>query len=150
MNQRENKMEIKPITVNELNNYIKEKVDGDDFLNNVYVKGEISNCKLHYTGHIYFTLKDEKSLIKCVMFKSYTPHLNFVPKDGMKVLVFGTVSVFPRDGVYQIYCKAMKQDGIGDLYEAYEKLISQKTYSKVSKNYWCANSIYRCSNKRYN
>ena len=115
-------MEIKPITVNELNNYIKEKVDGDDFLNNVYVKGEISNCKLHYTGHIYFTLKDEKSLIKCVMFKSYTPHLNFVPKDGMKVLVFGTVSVFPRDGVYQIYCKAMKQDGIGDLYEAYEKL----------------------------
>ena len=115
-------MDIKPITVDELNTYIKEKVDEDEFLNNVYVKGEISNCKLHYSGHIYFTLKDEKSLIKCVMFKSYTPHLTFVPKDGMKVLVFGTVSVFERDGVYQIYCKAMKQDGLGDLYEAYEKL----------------------------
>ncbi len=115
-------MEIEPITVSELNNYVKQKIDGDEFLNNVYVRGEISNCKLHYTGHIYFTLKDEKSLIKCVMFKSYTPHLTFVPKDGMKVMVFGSVSVFERDGVYQIYAKAMKEDGIGTLYEAYEKL----------------------------
>ena len=71
---------------------------------------------------MYFTLKDEHSLIKCIMFKSYTPHLSFMPKDGMKVLVFGTVSVFERDGVYQIYCKAMKQDGLGSLYEAYEKM----------------------------
>lgn len=118
-------MDINPITVEELNKYIKEKVDGDDFLNNVYVKGEISNCKLHYTGHIYFTLKDEKSLIKCIMFKSYTPHLTFIPKDGMKVIVFGTVSVFERDGVYQIYCKAMKQDGIGTLYEKYLELKSK-------------------------
>ena len=115
-------MDIKPITVEELNKYIKQKVDGDEFLNNVYVKGEISNCKLHYSGHIYFTLKDEKSLIKCVMFKSYTPHLSFTPKDGMKILVFGTVSVFDRDGVYQIYAKALKEDGIGTLFEAYEKL----------------------------
>ena len=115
-------MEIEPITVSELNSYVKKKIDGDEFLNNVYVKGEISNCKLHYTGHIYFTLKDEKSLIKCVMFKSYTPHLTFIPKDGMKVMVFGSVSVFERDGVYQIYAKAMKEDGIGTLYEAYEKL----------------------------
>lgn len=115
-------MEIEPITVSELNSYVKKKIDGDEFLNNVYVKGEISNCKLHYTGHIYFTLKDEKSLIKCVMFKSYTPHLTFIPKDGMKVMVFGSVSVFERDGVYQIYVKAMKEDGIGTLYEAYEKL----------------------------
>lgn len=115
-------MEIEPITVSELNNYVKKKIDDDEFLNNVYVRGEISNCKLHYTGHIYFTLKDEKSLIKCIMFKSYTPHLTFVPKDGMKVMIFGTVSVFERDGVYQIYAKAMKEDGIGTLYEAYEKL----------------------------
>ena len=115
-------MEITPITVEQLNNYIKEKMDGDEFLNNVYVKGEISNFKLHYTGHMYFTLKDEKSLIKCIMFRSYTPHLSFMPKDGMKVMVLGTVSVFERDGVYQIYCKAMKQDGMGDLFEAYEKL----------------------------
>ena len=115
-------MDIKPITVQELNRYIKEKVDGDEFLNNVYVKGEISNFKLHYTGHMYFTLKDENSLIKCIMFKSYTPHLAFMPKDGMKVLVLGSVSVFERDGVYQIYCKAMKQEGMGTLYEEYQKL----------------------------
>ncbi len=115
-------MDITPITVEELNKYIKNKVDGDEFLNNVYVKGEISNFKLHYTGHMYFTLKDEKSLIKCIMFKSYTPHLSFMPKDGMKVNIFGTVSVFERDGVYQIYCKAMKQDGMGSLFEAYEKM----------------------------
>ena len=115
-------MEITPITVEQLNKYVKEKIDGDEFLNNVYVKGEISNFKLHYTGHMYFTLKDEKSLIKCVMFKSYTPHLSFMPKDGMKVMILGTVSVFERDGAYQLYCKAMKEDGIGSLYEAYEKL----------------------------
>ena len=115
-------MDIKPITVQELNRYIKEKVDGDEFLNNVYVKGEISNFKLHYTGHMYFTLKDENSLIKCIMFKSYTPHLEFMPKDGMKVLILGSVSVFERDGVYQIYCKAMKQEGMGTLYEEYQKL----------------------------
>lgn len=115
-------MDIKPITVEELNLYIKNKVQDDEFLNNVYVKGEISNCKLHYTGHIYFTLKDEKSLIKCVMFRSYATHLNFTPKDGMKIVLLGTVAVYERDGVYQIYAKAMKQDGIGSLYEAYEKL----------------------------
>ena len=118
-------MEIRPITVQELNRYIKEKIDDDDFLNNVYVKGEISNFKLHYTGHMYFTLKDENSLIKCIMFKSYTPNLQFMPKDGMKVAVLGSVSVFERDGVYQIYCKAMKQEGIGDLYEEFQKLKSK-------------------------
>lgn len=118
-------MEITPITVEELNKYIKQKVDGDEFLNNVYVKGEISNFKLHYTGHMYFTLKDDKSLVKCIMFRSYAPHLSFSPKDGMKVMVFGSVSVYERDGVYQIYCKAMKQDGVGTLFEAYEKLKAQ-------------------------
>ncbi len=115
-------MDIEPITVEQLNRYIKEKVDSDEFLNNVYVKGEISNFKHHYTGHMYFTLKDENSLVKCIMFKSYTPHLSFMPKDGMKVLIFGSVSVFERDGVYQIYAKAMKEDGMGSLYEAYEEL----------------------------
>ena len=115
-------MKINPITVTELNLYIKNKVVEDEFLNSVFVKGEISNFKHHYTGHMYFTLKDEKSLIKCVMFKSSTATLNFVPKDGMKVMALGSVGVFERDGVYQIYVKAMQQDGIGDLYEAYEKL----------------------------
>ena len=111
-----------PISVSELNNYIKQKVGNDEFLNNVYIKGEISNFKHHYTGHMYFTLKDENSLIKCIMFKTYTANLNFAPKDGMKVLILGTVSVFERDGIYQIYCKAMQEDGIGDLYAKYERL----------------------------
>ncbi|MBR4261529.1 MAG: exodeoxyribonuclease VII large subunit [Clostridia bacterium] len=115
-------MEYNPITVTDLNRYIKNKVDDDEFLNNVLVKGEISNFKHHYTGHMYFTLKDENSLIKCIMFKTYTPNLKFVPKDGMKVMILGTVSVFERDGVYQIYCKAMQEDGMGSLYTAYEEL----------------------------
>ena len=75
-------------------------------------------------GHMYFTLKDENSLIKCIMFKSSTERLRFVPKDGMKVRVFGTVSVFERDGIYQIYCKAMEEDGLGDLYKKFEELKS--------------------------
>ena len=115
-------MKIDPISVTELNRYVKEKVASDEYLNNVLVKGEISNFKHHYTGHMYFTLKDENSLIKCVMFKTSTVNLKFVPKDGMKVIVFGTVSVFERDGIYQIYCKAMQEDGMGSLYIAYEEL----------------------------
>ena len=115
-------MKYEAISVSELNKYIKEKVAGDEYLNNVLVKGEISNFKNHYTGHLYFTLKDDNSLIKCIMFKSYTGNLKFMPKDGMKVMVFGTVSVFERDGVYQIYCKAMQEEGMGSLYKAYEEL----------------------------
>lgn len=117
-------IKVKPdaISVSELNKYIKERVAEDEFLNHVFVKGEISNFKHHYTGHMYFTLKDDKSLIKCIMFKSSTATLNFMPKDGMKVLVLGTVSVFERDGVYQIYCTAMKEEGIGDLYGKFEEL----------------------------
>lgn len=118
-------MQYNAISVTELNTYVKEKFEKDEFLNNVLVKGEISNFKHHYTGHMYFTLKDENSLIKCVMFKGYTANLDFVPKDGMKVIILGTVSVFERDGVYQIYAKAMKKDGIGDLYAEYEKLKSK-------------------------
>lgn len=115
-------MEYNPITVSELNQYIKDKIGRDEYLNNVFIKGEISNFKHHYTGHMYFTLKDDKSLIKCIMFKSYTANLNFVPKDGLKVMILGTVSVFERDGVYQIYCKAMQEDGLGSLHVAYEEL----------------------------
>ena len=115
-------MKYNPITVTDLNLYIKDKIGNDEYLNNVLIKGEISNFKHHYTGHMYFTLKDEKSLIKCIMFKSYTTNLNFVPKDGMKVIILGTVSVFERDGVYQIYCKAMQEDGLGSLHVAYEEL----------------------------
>lgn len=110
------------ITVTDLNQYIKNKIADDEYLNNVLVKGEISNFKNHYTGHLYFTLKDENCLIKCIMFKSYAQKLNFMPKDGMKVLILGSVSVFERDGVYQIYAKAMQEDGIGDLYTKYQEL----------------------------
>ena len=110
------------ISVTELNSYIKNKIADDEYLNNVLVKGEISNFKNHYTGHMYFTLKDENSLIKCIMFKSYAQKLDFMPKDGMKVFALGGVSVFERDGVYQIYVKAMQEDGVGILYKKYEEL----------------------------
>ena len=110
------------VSVTDLNKYIKNKIAEDENLSNIIVKGEISNFKHHYTGHLYFTLKDENSLIKCIMFKSYAQKLNFEPKDGMKVYIFGSVSVFERDGVYQIYAKAMEQDGLGDLYTKYQKL----------------------------
>ncbi len=115
-------MRIEPISVSDLNKYVKDKVASDEFLKSVFVRGEISNFKHHYTGHMYFTLKDDKSLIKCIMFKSSTLTLNFVPKDGMKVNVLGSVAVFERDGVYQIYCKAMQEDGVGDLYAKFKEL----------------------------
>jgi len=115
-------MKYNPMTVTDLNLYVKEKFVQDEFLNNVLVKGEISNFKRHYTGHLYFTLKDENSLIKCVMFKGYADKLPFEPKEGSKVIVFGTVSVYERDGVYQIYTKVMEEDGVGDLYQQFQKL----------------------------
>ena len=110
------------VTVSDLNKYIKDKIADDEYLNQVLVKGEISNFKNHYTGHMYFTLKDENSLIKCICFKSYAQKLTFMPKDGMKVIVLGNVSVFERDGVYQIYVKIMEEDGLGDLYTKYQEL----------------------------
>ena len=110
------------ITVSDLNRYIKDKIADDEYLNNILIKGEISNFKNHYTGHMYFTLKDEKSLIKCIMFKSYATKLTFMPKDGMKVMILGGVSAFERDGVYQIYVREMEEDGLGDLYTKYQEL----------------------------
>ena len=110
------------VTVSQVNSYIKDKIADDEGLNNLIIKGEISNFKNHYTGHMYFTLKDGKSLIKCIMFKTYAQKLDFMPKDGMKVFVFGGVSVFERDGVYQVYVKAMHEDGVGALYKKYEEL----------------------------
>ena len=110
------------VTVSDLNKYIKDKIADDEYLNQILVKGEISNFKNHYTGHMYFTLKDENSLIKCICFKSYAQKLTFMPKDGMKVIVLGNVSVFERDGVYQIYVKIMEEDGLGDLYTKYQEL----------------------------
>ena len=90
-------MKYNAVTVTQLNKYIKDRFDEDENLNAVLVKGEISNFKNHYTGHLYFTLKDENSLIKCIMFKSYAEKLAFKPKDGMQVMVFGSVSVLRYD-----------------------------------------------------
>ena len=115
-------MKYNAVTVTQLNKYIKDRFEEDENLNAILVKGEISNFKNHYTGHLYFTLKDENSLIKCIMFKSYAERLAFKPKDGMKVMVFGAISVFERDGVYQIYAKSMLEDGMGDLHEQFEQL----------------------------
>ena len=105
-------MTYNPISVSQLNKYIKDKFEEDEYFANVLVEGEISNFKNHYTGHMYFTLKDENSLIKCICFKSYAQKLTFMPKDGMKVMILGSVSVFERDGVYQVYVRAMEEDGI--------------------------------------
>ena len=118
-------MKYNAVTVTQLNKYLKDRFDEDENLGAILVKGEISNFKNHYTGHLYFTLKDENSLIKCIMFKSYAERLAFKPKDGMKVMVFGSVSVFERDGVYQIYVKTMMEDGMGDLHEQFEQLKSK-------------------------
>ncbi len=111
------------LTVAQLNAYIKQIIDGDRILANVWVKGEISNFTNHYkTGHFYFTVKDADSLIRAVMFKSAAAKLKFVPENGMKVIVRGRVSAFVRDGQYQIYVEAMEPDGIGSLYIAFEQL----------------------------
>ena len=108
--------------VSEVNKYIKMLMDSDPLLTNISIRGEITNFKAHYTGHLYFTLKDENATIKCVMFKGNAQFLKFKPADGMKVVIQGQISAFERDGVYQIYCKSMSPEGLGDLYLAYEQL----------------------------
>ena len=110
------------LTITQLNEYIRGKMDADALLNQVAVKGEISNYKCYPSGHHYFTLKDEGGALKCVMFKGNATRLRFRPENGMKVIAMGKVSVFPRDGAYQLYCAAMAMDGIGDLYAAFEQL----------------------------
>lgn len=115
-------MSDKYITVTQLTKYIKYKIDNDVNLNEVFLKGEISNFKAHTRGHFYFTLKDEGSRINAIMFASATKKIKFMPKDGMKVLVTGKISVFEANGAYQIYVNDMLEDGIGNLYIAFEQL----------------------------
>ena len=115
-------MNDKYITVTQLTRYIKYKIDNDVHLNEVFLRGEISNFKAHSRGHFYFTLKDETSRINAVMFASNTRNIKFVPQDGMKVLVTGKVSVFEANGGYQIYVNELLEDGIGNLYIAFEQL----------------------------
>lgn len=115
-------MNDKYITVSQLTRYIKYKIDNDIHLNEVFLKGEISNFKAHTRGHYYFTLKDEGSRINAVMFASATKNIKFLPQDGMKVLVTGKISVFEANGGYQIYVNDMLEDGVGNLYIAFEQL----------------------------
>ena len=115
-------MNEKYITVSQLTRYIKYKIDNDLHLNEVFLKGEISNFKAHSRGHFYFTLKDEGSRINAVMFASSTKNIKFIPQDGMKVLVTGKISVFEANGGYQIYVNDMLEDGVGNLYIAFEQL----------------------------
>lgn len=110
------------VTVSQLNNYMKRYVENNAHLTNLYVKGEISNYKKHYSGHIYMTLKDEGSCIKAVMFKWSAASLKFDLQNGMCVIACGKVSVFERDGQYQLYIDSMTPDGVGELYVAYEQL----------------------------
>ena len=109
-------------SVSQLNEYIRSKLDSDPVLSAVTVRGEISNYKLYPSGHHYFTLKDESSALRCVMFKGNAFRLKFRPENGMKIVAFGKVSVFPRDGAYQLYCTSLTLDGIGDLHIAFEQL----------------------------
>ena len=115
-------MEQQVLSITQINEYIRARLDADPLLGSVAVRGEISNYKMYPSGHHYFTLKDEGGALKCVMFKGNAVRLRFRPENGMKVIAMGKISVFPRDGAYQLYCSAMAMDGIGDLHAAFEQL----------------------------
>lgn len=110
------------ISVTQINEYIRSMMDSDRLLNNLAIKGEISNYKLYPSGHHYFTLKDEGGALRCVMFKGNALRMRFRPENGMKVIAMGKISVFPRDGAYQLYCTGLTLDGVGDLYAAFEQM----------------------------
>ncbi len=118
-------MEPKIATVSQINGYVKKILDHNIILNNVWIKGEISNFKHHYSGHLYITLKDEGGVLKAVMFRSSAQSLTFEPSDGMKVLARGRISVYEAGGAYQLYIEEMIPDGVGELYIAYEQLKKQ-------------------------
>ena len=120
--------EERPIlSVTQVNEYIKGLLDRDGLLSGVFVRGELSNYKMYPSGHHYFSLKDETGAIRCVMFRREASRLRFRPENGMKVIAFGRVAVFPRDGQYQLYCTDLTPDGVGDLHVAFEQL-KEKLY----------------------
>lgn len=110
------------LSITQINEYIRSMLDKDSLLSSVAVKGEISNYKVYPSGHHYFTLKDEGAALKCVIFRSNAMRLRFQPENGMKIIAMGRISVYPRDGAYQLYCTSMALDGIGDLHAAFEQL----------------------------
>lgn len=110
------------LSVAQINEYIRGRMEADPLLGNVAIRGEISNHKQYPSGHHYFTLKDDAAALKCVMFKGNALRLRFRPENGMKVIVMGKISVYPRDGAYQLYCMTMAMDGVGDLHAAFEQL----------------------------
>lgn len=110
------------VSVTQINEYIRATMDQDPVLNNIAVKGEISNYKLYPSGHHYFTLKDDGGALKCVMFRGNATRLRFRPENGMNIIAIGKISVFPRDGAYQLYCSTITLDGVGDLHAAFEQL----------------------------
>ena len=118
-------MERQVLSVGQLNDYIKNKLDNDPGLRSIAVRGELSNYKVYPSGHHYFTIKDGTGALKCVMFKSAAVRLRFRPENGMQVIAMGSVTVYVRDGAYQLYCTGMVMDGIGDLYAAFEQLKSK-------------------------
>ena len=115
-------MQQQVLSITQINEYIRGRMDEDQLLNQVAVRGEISNYKMYPSGHHYFTLKDENAALKCVMFKGNALRLRFRPENGMKVIAMGRITVYPRDGAFQLYCSAMSVDGVGDLYAAFEQL----------------------------
>ena len=118
-------MQTQVLSISQLNGYIQSMMDGDTLLAGLAVRGEISNYKVYPSGHHYFTLKDESATLRCVMFRSSAVRLKLRPENGMKIIAMGKVSVYPRDGAYQLYCSTMALDGIGDLHAAFERLKSK-------------------------
>ncbi len=115
-------MKQQVLSITQINEYIRGRMDSDQLLSQIAVRGEISNYKMYPSGHHYFTLKDENAALKCVMFKTNASRLRFRPENGMKVIAMGKITVYPRDGAFQLYCSAMTTDGVGDLYAAFEQL----------------------------
>ena len=130
-------MKIKTLSVSEVNNYFKRIIDNDFILNNLSVKGEISNLKYHSSGHIYFSLKDDASKINCVMFKSKAERLDFILEEGMGIIIKGRASVYTANGSFQLYCEEIEQEGLGQLHIKFEKLkeklMKEGYFDEVSK-----------------
>lgn len=130
-------MKLKTLSVTEVNRYLKKYINGNPILSNIEIEGELSNFKRHSSGHLYFTLKDDNSRISCVMFKGSADHVSIDLKDGQKLIAKGQVSVYERDGKYQLYVKELKQAGIGDLHVQFEamkaKLMAEGLFDEANK-----------------